>query len=350
MWILSYTIATLLLLLFLLDSIFLFERSRKTILVLLTMFLVFVLHYFYNYECVVDFTPYINFAKNCGNGFSVFQFLTYEPGYVLFNHLFMSLTKTSLLVILSAYAFFILLFFRSFSKYSPYPFLSVFLFFCSMYIDIPLRQAIATSIFVNSIGAIQENNLKKYIIYFLLATSFHLISLLMLPAFFLSRIRFSLSSYILILLGCFIVGVLFDLKSFIGLLLHFFKKGAYTDNGVESIGLTLGMVLQIVYFSISLYYLYLSSYDYKFRLIFNLYFIGLCIYFLFNSIPAVATRGSEFFSVMIFYTLPFCLSVSTRVYNKIVLCIMFAVLNIYILTTQISNATEYSYSNSILIK
>lgn len=137
----------------------------------------------FRWENGTDWKPYYDYFTLAGlfpeNGYM-------EPGYTWLCYINYQLTGSyifhlgvmALLCILPAA--------KRNRQYSPFPFFSLFIWFCVSFAHMfPVRQTIAISLFVFSWKYIQEKKIIPYICIIVLAATFHLTVLIALPIYFL---------------------------------------------------------------------------------------------------------------------------------------------------------------------
>lgn len=136
------------------------------------------------------------------------MFLFQEPGYVLYTYLFSSLGIDFFHFLIFTKIITFYLVFRTIRYYTPSKviFLSL-VFFISWYafflfIDNPLRNLIAVSIFLSSMKYLRERRIKPYLLMTLLAISFHFSAIVMLFLYYWSKKYYSNKSLIIIYVVC----------------------------------------------------------------------------------------------------------------------------------------------------
>lgn len=330
---------------FLICSFFINKKKKRLSYVLVTVLLLFLV-FVGKFEFIVDFRNYYDlFILTCNN--SILAFISgYELGYVGLNFIVSLISSDARLFFFIAYLIFISIYNKVFLEYSDYPIFSLFLFISISFLDVPLRQVLATSFFIYSFKYILNENLKKYLICFLFAFMFHYSSIIMIPVYFLSRYSFKWYTYIIIFFLSFFIGQFVNIYSLFGFFLDFFKK-SYGD--VDRVGLTTGMLLYVFVFLCCLYGYFMNSFDNKYKIAFNIYFMGLCVYFTFNSVPIVATRGGEFLMTYQFILIPNMLKIFTKG-SKLIVVFIFVVLYGYMYIRGVDAVSEYSEAVNLILK
>lgn len=132
-----------------------------------------------------------------------------EGGYLKLNQIIIKLTNNPQALFFVTSVIIIGLVFIGIYAYSQNPALSIFLFFTMGYLFSSfniLRQYIAVAVLFAGLKFIKENKLLPYLVLVLIAFFFHKTAVIMLPLFFLTRIRWK-QSYMLIIsmiAACFI--------------------------------------------------------------------------------------------------------------------------------------------------
>jgi hypothetical protein len=102
--------------------------------------------------------------------------------------------------------------FSFFSKASPYPVLSLYLYFCTVALlgDMTIvRQMIAVSIFIFSLKFIVNKNLYKYLLCCFVAIMFHYSAIILVPVYWLSQYFSKARFYIPLMLAAALVSLVF---------------------------------------------------------------------------------------------------------------------------------------------
>jgi len=302
---------------------------------ILILFLIFI----DKFQTVSDLYHYTRYFNNILKAENYDKLLdAYEIGYVLLNILLSKISSNAIILYISSYSIIIYFHIKAYSNHSPFPIFSLFYFFCNTYVGAVLRQEIAASIFIFSFQFIVNKDFKRFLVCFFLAFLFHKVSILMLPIYFLSRGKLSINTYIIILISAIIIGGLIDWHHIFKNIFIYFDRTEYLEFNEKSIrlGFTPGMMERLIIFLISLYYLSISKYNYKYKLIFNIYFVAVIVYFLFNSITVLAVRVSEFLIVFQYILVPYWFYLSKNRINKILLFVLIIAFNGYILSREIN--------------
>lgn len=274
-----------------------------------------------------DWTIYYNYFQNC----LFIDTDEFEFGYVVISKFVRSLTSyyTVFLILhaIMVYSTFGYLF----KKYSPYPILSLLLFYFSMLNYMGMnRQYVALCILIWSVPFIVERSFIKYSLFQILAFFFHQSSILFVIAYFVPHLK-ERKFYIKILIAACIISVLglinkipFEIFFYFGA--RFGEKAELFMNDTEGTSLIVvlfGILKRVIW----IFLLFNSWKDIKssryLSLLFNLYFISILIYVLFNGtiLQVMVQRGIVYFSVFEFVLLPLIfLNLKTK---QIKVCLFF---------------------------
>ncbi|SEO25293.1 EpsG family protein [Amphibacillus marinus] len=168
------------------------NRKALSIVLFVQLFLILALRSIYVGADVLNYIS--NFEYINSVNFMDFDF-RFESGYVLLNKLmgFFTLNQ-NIFVAVNAFIS-LLLFFFFIHKESRIVWLSIFLFITlGFYTNLfnLFRQAIALGVVVNSYQLLRKGNFKLYFFVILIASSFHLSSLIFMPVYFFRNLKFSL--------------------------------------------------------------------------------------------------------------------------------------------------------------
>lgn len=184
----------------------------------------------------------------------------FEPGFVLlvniFKYLGIGFWEFSIFFKVLLWGIMI----KCLKKYCPKDIFSLALMFfvgwyCFyLFIDCPFRNIFAITIFVYSVKYIINPNLLKYLLFTILAISFHISAVFMIPLYFLANIKWKLKTYLIMYI---VINIVFVDSNIIFSLLEIlfswsplvmFKLLSYRElNEVDSL-FTLGMILHNVFF------------------------------------------------------------------------------------------------------
>lgn len=253
----------------------------------------------------------------------------FEQGYSYLVLLVKSLSKNySVFLVVHAVLYYLLIF-KAFKKLTPYLFISLMVFYASTmgYMGAS-RQLLAFGICLYALRFVSNRKAIAFFGCILIAFMFHRTAVIFSIFYFLHRdIKRS------VLLGILVLAILLGRTSFpyqVFTLLGDYTSGVasskvllYLDRSADDLAnnsLTiLGLVKRIAFFGLFLYnYNYLTARISNYKLIFNGYFVGLVIYFLFSSsLLILVNRGSLYFNVMETFLLAFQFLVLTNKHLKV---------------------------------
>jgi len=269
-----------------------------------------------NYTVMFDETGsiksyFINYGTN----------LFFEPLFYITVSLFKS--------IFGEFYFPIFLFFACFGialkatgifKFSPYPYLSLLLYFPSIFFlhDMTqIRIGLAGGIFLFlALPSLLKNNQRgKYIFYCLLATLFHYSCLLYLGLLFVNRISFNKKKYLLLLVFCLLISILrIDFTHIIARMPFgaiSMKMDMYNSilEFTEEVKVNIFNVLFVLKLIFGLMLLFVTKrFDDNNTILFvKMYFISLCTFLFFSGTAMLAFRVSEVFGLIEFIVLVYLL-------------------------------------------
>lgn len=141
-----------------------------------------------------DNAIYINFFYHVQEELAVSTFsidTRFEPGFVIYNKILASLFNTPQALLFVSSFFILASVIRTITKYSRSVWLSVFLFFCINFnaTMVTMRQYIAIGILLFSFDFIIQRKLKKFLLVWLLACSFHYTAFVFLFAYFAYNLK-----------------------------------------------------------------------------------------------------------------------------------------------------------------
>lgn len=308
------------------------------------LFIVLVYQAGMRWKMGTDWEPY----RNHFDASTSFEFVLlnsvagYELGYGLSTFLVRALTENySVYLVLHAAVFYHLIF-RATERLSPFPLVSVLVFY-ALTIGVlgSSRQLMALSICLCALPAVFDRRPFGFLLLVVAAALFHTSALIFIVFYFLNRdIR---PSVILGVLGCSVLIGYSPLPALVferigGLFgdIGAYKAAYYADNSnLGNVGLSVsGLVKRLlVLFLLMLGYRAIVDVFPKFRLLFNGYCFGLLIYFLFsNSLLIVVSRGSLYFNVMEAFLLPaFLILLKTRIerYVAVFFILLYSLLIFY---------------------
>jgi hypothetical protein len=273
------------------------------------VFCLFVFQVGLRWQTGTDWEPYLEHFNEVNKISNVYYSLTgFEKGYGLFV-LIIKLLWNNYSVFLFVHALiYYFLIFSAFKKLTPYLFVSLLVFYTTtMGVMGSNRQLLALSICLFALRYVLQKNDLKFFLLVAFAFLFHRSAILFLVYYFLNR-DIKQSVIIIILVASFIIGktnLPILAFSFVGNILGdvgayraMVYTGSYQDDTV-SLSI-MGLLKRFLFIGLFIYnYDFLTSKLSYYKLIFNGYFIGLVVYFLFSSsLLILVNRGSLYFNVM----------------------------------------------------
>lgn len=150
------------------------------------------------YNIGTDYYMYsVGFDKMAESGFSDMKYEDWEIGYILLNKIVGLFTKNGGVFFFVAAALSLSGTFYMIWRYSKNPFMSVFLFLNTylFYLDLNyVRQGIAMSIMCFAYGFLQDRKLWKFLLLCVLAATFHLPVIYLIPVYFITFIKLNLKT------------------------------------------------------------------------------------------------------------------------------------------------------------
>ena len=284
-----------------------------------------------------------------GIGADYYQYLNLYKRVTLEHSTRMEPFITSLIIITPNFRLFLLSFailsisikLYLIKKYSPYIFISLFMYITFFFIKNDMsviRIGLANGIAFYSLHFLSEKKYLKYVAIIILSTLVQrttIIYLLLIPIWKIDWDKKKMFSLLLLSFSIGMININSILKKIFFRIPWVLKNYNYyyeSSKGYsEKIGLTLGMV-PIFFFTVVFIINYkklTQKYKY-FRVLFLSYFTGANIYFLFNSFSIVATRGSEIFTCVYYFLFPYLLGTTKKKSNKIVIIIILILYSLYL--------------------
>ena len=281
----------------------------------------------------------------------------FEFGYPITQIIFKSLGFSfwPFFIILKIICFSITI--KIFKKYSDNNYIWGLLVFFGVfsldaYIDNPMRNLIASVIFLSSLKYIEKNKFIKYAFFVLIASSFHMSALLMIPIYFIKKIRITPKLIVLIVSITIIIAVgsqfilrqfLFDL--FLGsddfvlkrFNYNYFHESLYEDR--QNL-ITIGFIVHYTIFALIVFKKKEFEKIKNGRLLFNLTFIYIIVY-------TISFGVLIFFRMRLFVLVPFCISVAylpllyKKLYMKVFSIIMIIIVSFFTMTSTITRSYKY---------
>lgn len=254
------------------------------------------------------------------NSWNDWVVLTIEPGFKLLISLFTSTSFHTALFAVATIAVLLKAFFLK--KYSPYPLLSLAIYFTSIFIIKEMgqiRHGIAMGIVLWSFDALFDNKRRKFLLITIFAILFHWSAFCVLPLYFFGNKKIPNYLYASFL-GIILMMVFFNFTAIIANIIDLVpipglegRANMYLSaNGQfsEKLGLNSTLVLLIVVMVVMLVFRdrLTKKYPY-FDVILNIYILGIFYFGFFNSISEFAQRLTIYFRMIDMLILPMIVSV-----------------------------------------
>jgi len=254
------------------------------------------------------------------NSWNDWTVVTLEPAFKLLFSLLKTTNFQTALFVTATIAVFLKATFLK--KYSPYPILSLAIYFTSIFIIKEMgqiRHGVAMGIILWSFDALFQNNKKRFLILVVTAILFHWSAFCVLPLYFFANR--TIPSYLYGIFLAVILAIVFlnltavianiiDLVPIAGLegRANMYLKG----NGQfsEKIGINSTFILLIVVMAVMLIFRKKLTEKYPyFDNVINIYFLGIFYFGFFNSISEFAQRLTIYFRMIDMLVLPMIISV-----------------------------------------
>ncbi|WP_281228045.1 EpsG family protein [Flavobacterium aquiphilum] len=208
-----------------------------------------------------------------------------------------------------------------FNKYSPYSFISLLVYFSITYLISDMGQMRNGLAFAVALWALDDLFEEKYKFFFLkvfVAFLIHSSAIIVFPVYFLLRMKFFKPINMAFVLLCLFYFVFNDIKNLLMLLIenvHFSqlesRVALYVLTEEESLplGLNLSLLLRLFIFIMMVFFYDLGIIRFKnYDKFLRLYFYGICLYMIFNSVNEFAFRFSNYFKILECVILPMFVS------------------------------------------
>ena len=264
-----------------------------------------------------NYTGYLNYKISLVNILTLksVKYTLLEPLFVLLCW-FVINVKGGLVLLNILICFISLLFlFYRLQKINCYPLLGVMIFMAHGYFLLfsQIRQGIAICIFFYAIKYIQEKRLKSYLLFMLIAIGFHFSAALLVPMYFVVRMRFNQLAVVLLFIASVLFQRLHVVSAALGIAARltgnpflnryydmYVVKALFSGNAhitslmLEWIGWTL---------LLSIFKKNLEKYTPYFNIFYNFCWMGLCIYVAFADVY-VFSRIALYFRLSFLVLLP----------------------------------------------
>lgn len=293
-----------------------------------------------------DFDNYTSIFKSLRfdrNNDALLDSLT-EPGFSLIVKLF-NLLNIPFAAFVALVAFFaVALKSKFFLAYSKYPFFSLVIYFSVAFLikDMgQIRHGLAMGIVLISFAYLFKRKVKMFLLFILLAFLFHASAIIVLPAYWIAKIKIRPLGYAIITLILFPL-LFVDIRPvFLALLgltsIPQIQSKAtfylYSEEFGSQLGLNISVILRLATFGLMLLFNEQGRkiYYYYDDLV-KLYFYGIVLYILFNSVSDFAIRSSDYFRLLDCIILPFFVFLGkTRVEKNVLfpVLLLYSLLSLY---------------------
>ena len=190
-------------------------------------------------------------------------------------------------------------------KYSYIPIFSILIYYSRIYLNSDfgqVRQGFAMIFVLYSLVPVMERNLKKFLLLIFLGILFHVSSIFFFPVYFFVSKSYSVKK-LLIILGSSFIFLVVNFKDILSRFVNDFpsfissKILNYSISEADlEIGITFSLVFRILILFLVFGLLYNKIRTNKYELtVFNIYYLGVVFYIIFNSFPQLSGRGSLYF-------------------------------------------------------
>jgi hypothetical protein len=302
--------------------------SQKKTVYIFFVFLLICLAGF-RWETGFDFESYYELFYSLKNNSKLT--LSVEPGVLFLQTFFSSFAYYILFVAI----FSITLKSYFFCKQSPFPFLSLFIYFSTVFLLYEMgqiRQSIAISFVLVSI--FYKNIKWKQLIFIFIAIVFHYSAILAILLLFIPNKTFNNTTYILPIVIAFIFTLfmssifMYIYKFLPSLAVAKIEYYLLEEEGISGISTKL-LTYKLFLCTLLIIYknkLMLFKLGYYFI---NIYFLSVVIYVVFKFIPQIAGRGSLYFSIFEIILVPMLFSIVKMKSNRIIISVLLVFLYSY---------------------
>lgn len=296
-------------------------------------FVFFIFHDGCRNEIGTDWKAYSDFFQVCLDPIPN----NYDIGYIGLNQLVRLLTDSySVFLILFAILQYTFIF-KSITKYSILPFLSLFLYYCTTLPVLGMnRQFIALCLCLFAIRYIVSRDLKIFSICILIGFFFHKSVIIFFPAYFLYK-YYKRKYYILLLLFVIAVslsGIINNLPlSYFALLggdtadkMNFYADDFLVGNvSVSFVNSVLAIFKRSVWVFLLLFcFKMVKRKNAYYEVLFNIYYVSLLLYILFNNtiLQIIVGRGLIYYNIAEIFIIPFVLTLIKDNWGKVLFFVL----------------------------
>jgi hypothetical protein len=253
-----------------------------------------------------------------------------EIGFKLLNSICKSFVDNVQFLFFTIAVFVACFLFRAIPVYSPFPQLSVIIYFGLLFFQldmIAIRQGIAVAVMFYAYKYIENGQFFKFLIFLLIASWFHVSVMILIPAYFFVKVRFSTTALI-ILFVVFHMFLFFRIKWISPLFEGIFgsvtnsivvsRVTTYMDNSIYSVGrgINAGTLANIFVFAVSIANKRkLNDFKY-FNLFFNLFILYIFVYCCMGELIEVSSRFKYYFMISVVVLLPMVVMSYKRIMNR----------------------------------
>lgn len=285
-----------------------------------------------------------------------FSTCTVEPGYYIYMYPFklLNISFWNFFIFTKIIVFYII--FSLIIKYTEEYLYFVIMFFVAWYgfylfIDNPMRNLIAVAISILAIQPLIERKFLKYFLIILIAMSFHISAIIMIPIYFYFTKRVSNKTYIIVFIAVYILFATPDI--FWGIMSKLFgwtpyihrKIGSYNTEFEQGRFYSLGLLVEVLFFILIMFY------RKKIEMLKNgvLMFNAAILYLLFYRLAlTIEIFGRMLYYFCIFYTIIIVYLITIFEFKSRTIYIVYLLLLSMISTTRIFSDFRYiPYTNYI---
>ena len=304
---------------------------------------------------------YDNYVEMYSLNTDIWYFTVVEPSFsllvILFNYF--KLGFNALLLFFAFFAIFLKA--RFVLNFSPYIFFSLLVYIPLGFLTSDMgqiRHGLALAFILIAFGNLFYDRFRKFWIFLALGCFFHLSAIIVIPAYYLCKKKVSNIALLFFLVLAFPF-VFLDLKTLLYTYSSFLpsqldsKVVFYTnsDDFGKNLGINVSLMIRLSIFGLLMFFEKAASDIPYYRTILILYFYGILVYLIFNSISGFAIRGSLYFKMLELIIFPILVSFGRRWYDKIFIASFFILYTFWSIINFFSDpavSNQYIPYNSIL--
>lgn len=319
------------------------EKNTNTFLFITGFGIIFIMGSRYpQYEIVYDLEIYYKYYETVRYipWKQLFSYTRFEPGYAILNKILSTLIPWNQFILYFEAAFCVICTFRFIKKNTSDVFLGVlsYVLLGSMAFQLTaFRQALAMSICLISIEYAKRKKLKSFIFLVLLAMSFHITSLIFLPAYYFinrkANLRSNFISIVIIIISPFLANFITNL----GNKLFNMSYSGYMGN-------TLAGLVPIAIYSMIIIYNYLHISKSTNRIGLNMLIPGLAIYIM-RYATTTLERISHYYTIGVSTALPEALELAPNLkfYKLLKALAVILMISLFIYRLTYAEYAEYRF-------